>query len=97
MGSRLGYKHQRSICDVYAVYVHGRGVRSAPNSGLLGGSFQYSNANEGSGWMCLLRDDVQCEAGPYGLACVRRAVCHRQTEQEIEETIQASLGLWVGL
>jgi len=34
---------------------------------------------------------------PYRLACVWRAVCHRRTEREIEETVNAARGLWVGL
>ena len=44
MGRGLGYKHQRSICNICEVYVHGKGARRAPDLGLLGGSEAFSTA-----------------------------------------------------
>ncbi len=44
-----------------------------------------------------LTGDVRCEARSCGLACVRRAVCHRRTEREIEETVNTARVPWVGL
>lgn len=38
-GLQVDYKHQRSICDIYTTFVHGRGACHASASDLLGGNF----------------------------------------------------------